>query len=161
MARGGGAGVVLLLVLVQAARGASVLSSPYWEDPDSGQALEEGLAACSGLWACLRRDLAANLSDILSADQYNVTPVLAVERLRPATPGVVDRMATSINEGGLPTLAATAIKLFETHALVWKLWPGYFHFKIFNHPGEGMDAAVEIPPNTGELTDTIPRGGHT
>ncbi|KAJ1519329.1 hypothetical protein ONE63_004627 [Megalurothrips usitatus] len=109
--------------------------------------------ACRGTWSCVRRDLAASLADILTLDQYNVTPGLSVERVRyPEREADVDRMATSLNEAGLPTLASTAIKVFETHALVWKLWPGMLHLKVFRDPDEGMDAAAEIPASDGSRT---------
>ncbi|XP_034250803.1 uncharacterized protein LOC117651126, partial [Thrips palmi] len=98
---------------------------------------------------CLRADLADGLSRILASEQYNVTPALAVERVVPVDAGgPAHRMDVALNEAGLPTLAATAIKVFESHALVWKMWPGMLHLKIFRSPGEGMDAALEVPPST-------------
>ncbi|XP_026287213.2 uncharacterized protein LOC113212634 [Frankliniella occidentalis] len=112
-------------------------------------------ARCSSTWSCVRADLADSLAGILGADQFNVSSRISVERIRPRErdEGVdVDRMATSLNEAGLPTLASTAIKVFETHALVWKLWPGMMHIKIFRDIDEGMDAAVEIPPDAGSRT---------
>lgn len=150
--------LAVLLLLARAADGV-LPGGPAWRHQDHNDLLRDVVrdgvvdvlpgGGCRGAWACLRADLADGLGRILASEQYNVTPALAVERIVPAVPGgPADRMDASLNEAGLPTLAATAIKVFESHALVWKMWPGMLHLKIFRSPSEGMDAAVEVPPSS-------------